>query len=135
MERDILKKAMAFFAKHEQVRFVFIQGDHTVFSVHFMCSALGVTRSGYYAWQHRPLSARAQQHRQLTRQLRVVHAESRQTYGRPRLHRALPARGMRIGEKHVAAPDASGRPRRRTAVAGSASPPRARILFRWSPIS
>lgn len=66
-----------------------------------LCRALGVTRSGYYAWRHRPLSARAQHDRVLTSQLRLVHAESRRTYGRPRLHRALRARGMRIGEKRV----------------------------------
>jgi putative transposase len=99
------------------VRFVFIQGEKAVFPVRVLCRALGVTRSGYYAWQRRPLSARAQQDRQLTRQLRVVHAESRQTYGRPRRHRALRAGGIRIGEKRVprlmraAALDAHGRRR------------------------
>jgi transposase InsO family protein len=69
--------------------------------VRVLCRALGVTRSGYYAWQRRPACARVQQDRQLTLQLRLVHAESRQTYGRPRLHRALRARGIRIGEKRV----------------------------------
>ena len=66
-----------------------------------LCRALCVTRSGYYAWRDRPPSARARRDRELTTQLRVVHAESRQTYGRPRLHRALRARGTRIGEKRV----------------------------------
>jgi transposase InsO family protein len=37
----------------------------------------------------------------LTTQLRIVHAESRQTYGRPRLQRALRAEGIRIGERRV----------------------------------
>jgi len=83
------------------VRVGFIQGEKAVFPVRVLCRALGVTRSGSYAWQRRPASARVQQDRQLTRQLRLVHAESRQTYGRPRLHRALRARGIRIGEKRV----------------------------------
>ena len=34
-------------------------------------------------------------------QLRVLHADHRHTYGRPRLHRALQACGVRIGEKRV----------------------------------
>ena len=66
-----------------------------------LCRALGVTRSGYYAWQRRPPSRRAHHDRQLMTQLRLVHAESRHTYGRPRLHRALRARGIRVGEKRV----------------------------------
>jgi putative transposase len=37
----------------------------------------------------------------LITQLRLVHADSRQTYGRPRLHRGLRARGIRIGERRV----------------------------------
>jgi putative transposase len=83
------------------VRFVFIAGEKALFPVRVLCRTLGVTRSGYYAWQRRPTCARVQADRQLTLQLRLVHAESRHTYGRPRLHRALRARGVRIGEKRV----------------------------------
>ena len=63
--------------------------------------ALGVTRSGYYAWRDRPPSRHARRDEELTRQLRLAHAESRGTYGRPRLHRALRIRGVRVGEKRV----------------------------------
>ena len=72
-----------------------------MFPVCVLCRTLGVTRSGYYAWRLRPLSARAQRDQELTTQLRIVHAESRRTYGRPRLHQALRARGVRVGEKRV----------------------------------
>lgn len=37
----------------------------------------------------------------LLRRLHVLHAESRRTYGRPRLQRALRAEGIRIGERRV----------------------------------
>jgi transposase InsO family protein len=67
-----------------------------------LCRTLGVSRSGFYAWQRRPLSRRAQQDRQLTTRLRVVHAEHRRLYGRPRLHRALRDDGIRISPKRVA---------------------------------
>ena len=67
-----------------------------------LCRALGVTPSGYYAWRDRPPSLRAQRDVQLTAHLRLVHAESRGTYGRPRVQRALRARGIRVGDKRVA---------------------------------
>jgi len=61
-----------------------------------------VTRSGYYAWVGRGLSRRAQVDQQLTRQLCVAHADSRGTYGRPRLHHVLRTRGIRVSAKRVA---------------------------------
>ena len=66
-----------------------------------LCRVLGVTPSGYYAWRSRPLSLRAQMDARLVRRLRVVHAAHRAVYGRPRLHQALRAEGIRIGEKRV----------------------------------
>jgi transposase InsO family protein len=39
---------------------------------------------------------------QLIAQLRLMHADSRQTYGRPRLHRALQARGVAVSAKRIA---------------------------------
>ena len=66
-----------------------------------LCRALEVSRSGYYAARRRPLSPRAHDDVRLTRRLRVLHAASRRTYGRPRLHRALRAEGLRVGEKRV----------------------------------
>jgi transposase InsO family protein len=83
------------------VRFAFISTEKAGFPVRVLCRALEVTRSGYYAWTQRPLAARTQRDQQLIIQLRLVHAESRRTYGRPRLHRALRARGLCIGEKRV----------------------------------
>ena len=66
-----------------------------------LCRGLGVSRSGFYAWCRRAPSAHAQSDAQLRRQLRVLHADSRGTYGRPRLHRALRDRGVRVGAHRV----------------------------------
>jgi len=60
-----------------------------------------VSPSGYYAAQQRPPSPRAQDDTVLLRRLQVVHAESRKTYGRPRLQRALRDDGIRIGDRRV----------------------------------
>lgn len=67
-----------------------------------LCAALDVSASGFYAWQQRLPSARALEDHHLTRQLHLVHADSRGTYGRPRLQRALARRGYRVSEKRVA---------------------------------
>jgi transposase InsO family protein len=83
------------------VRFSFIEQEKAVFPVRVLCRALAVTPSGYYAWRQRPVAARTARDRQLLTTLRIVHAEHRQAYGRPRLHRELRARGIRIGEKRV----------------------------------
>jgi putative transposase len=48
---------------------------------------LEVSRSGFYAWRRRPPSAQAHRREQLTAQIQAVHAESRQTYGSPRVTR------------------------------------------------
>src|SRR5262245_19497475 len=66
------------------------------------CRCLEVSRSGYYAWARRPLSPRVQTDARLTAQLRLAHADSGRTYGRPRLVRALRARGISVSGKRVA---------------------------------
>ena len=63
---------------------------------------LRVSRSGFYAWASRGPSARVQQDARLIAQLRLAHADSRQTYGRPRLCRALRDRGIAVSGKRVA---------------------------------
>ena len=67
-----------------------------------MCRVLGVSRSGYYAWQNRGPSKRAQKDAMLTEKIRQIHGRSRATYGSPRVHAALQAAGIRVGEKRVA---------------------------------
>jgi putative transposase len=77
-----------------------------------MCRVLGVSPSGYYAWRKRPLSVRARADVELTAEIQAIHRESRGTYGAPRVHAELAARGHRIGRQRVA------RLMRRTGVHG-----------------
>jgi putative transposase len=72
------------------------------FPVTLMCHTLAVSLSGYYAWVARPESRRTAEDRQLLAEIRVIHAESRSTYGSPRVHATLQAQGQRIGEHRVA---------------------------------
>ena len=67
-----------------------------------VCRVLGVSASGYYAWQVRPLSARAQADWTLSTQIRAIHERSRGTYGAPRVHAELAAQGVHVGRKRIA---------------------------------
>ena len=71
-------------------------------SVRRMCSLLGVSPSGYYAWLRRPPSAREQADRELRDQIVDIHSRSRGTYGAPRIHAELAAEGVAVGRKRVA---------------------------------
>jgi len=77
--------------------------DHQVlYPIATMCRLLGVSSSGYYAWLKRRLSRRAKTDTALTAEIRVAHAASRDTYGAPRVHAELAAKGLRVGRKRVA---------------------------------
>jgi putative transposase len=67
-----------------------------------MARVLGVSESGYRAWRGRAPSARAVQDKILLKQVRTVHATSRETYGSPRIHAQLRATGSRHGRKRIA---------------------------------
>ena len=60
-----------------------------------------VTRSGFYAWRRRGLSARAQRDLVLRTKLRAFHAASHDRYGRPRLWKDLKEDGEAVSEKRV----------------------------------
>jgi putative transposase len=66
-----------------------------------MCKVLNLARSGYYAWCKRQDSPRNQENAVLSEQIKEIHQSSRQTYGSPRIHAALIAKGFRIGRQRV----------------------------------
>jgi putative transposase len=72
------------------------------FRVDLMCHVLQVSRSGYYAWRRRPVSAQAQRRNRLLEQIQAAYAESRQTYGSPRVHAELEVQGVSCSKNTVA---------------------------------
>jgi len=66
-----------------------------------LCPLLEVSRSGYYGWRGRAPSRRQSEDAQLSVELKTAFEQSRRTYGRPRLQRALAARGHRHGERRI----------------------------------
>jgi putative transposase len=67
-----------------------------------MCTLLGVSSSGYFAWVKRPPSRRTQSDAALIGEIGAAHAASCGTYGAPRVHAELAAKGIRVGRKRVA---------------------------------
>lgn len=67
-----------------------------------MCRLYGVTRAGFYAWRSRERSERERQNEALIEEIRAAHAQSRGTYGSPRVHQVLRRRGHRVGKHRVA---------------------------------
>ena len=83
------------------MKYAFIDRERVTYKVTTLCRVLEVTRQGFYAWRTRKPSRRAVRDRQLSARIRVVHAESRRTYGSPRVHAELKAQGESVSRKHV----------------------------------
>ena len=84
------------------MRFALIDAEKAKYPLAVLCAALEVSRSGYYAWKERPAPARAKADEQLGVEIVAIHRRSRCTYGSPRVHADLRAKGRRVGEKRVA---------------------------------
>jgi transposase InsO family protein len=84
------------------MKHAFIESQRSVHRVDHLCTAVGVSRSGYYAGRSRPESRRAQANRTLLLQIRRLHAESREAYGAVKTWRALQAEGVACGRHRVA---------------------------------
>ena len=58
---------------------------------------MGVSASGYYAWQDRPLSKHDQEEMRLELEIKAAHKRTRQTYGPERLQHDLAKYGIMVG--------------------------------------
>ena len=75
---------------------------HAAFAAR-MCRLLGVSRSGFYAWEDRPMCPRRRVDLMLTGKIAAIHRRSRDTYGSPNIHAELADdHGIRVGRKRVA---------------------------------
>ncbi len=79
----------------------FMKQHEAEYEIQVMCRALGVSRSGYYAWQKRGETTHHEQRAaQLTQQIKTVFDTSHQTYGSPRIYAELKAQGIRCSRDH-----------------------------------
>jgi putative transposase len=84
------------------LRYAVITRHRSAFQVRLMCRVLEVSPSGYYAWQKRPPSWHALIDEVLMAHVRIIHDESGETYGAPRVHQELQAAGLPASPKRVA---------------------------------
>jgi putative transposase len=71
------------------VIFPFIHQHQDDWPVTTMCRTLGVSTQGYYAWRSRSTSQQQQHRDALLAQIQAIHAEVKQCYGSPRIHKEL----------------------------------------------
>jgi putative transposase len=80
-----------------------VKVNQATHSVGVMCRLLRVSRSGFYAWLERPMSARARADLALTARIEAIHRRSKGVYGSPMIHAELADdHGIRVGRKRVA---------------------------------
>jgi len=84
------------------VKYQFITDHRSAFRVTAMCSALRVSRSGYYGWRERPSSRRVEDNQRLLECIRKVHLASRENYGEQKTWEVLRASGETCGRHRVA---------------------------------
>ena len=103
------------------MRYAVITRHRDEFKVRLMCRVLEVSPSGYYASLKRPSSWHALIDEILMARVRIIHEESNETYGAPRVHRELQAEGLPASPKRVARlmreEGLVARPRKRSRVA------------------
>lgn len=70
-----------------------MEANAAQFRIEWMAKALDVSTSGYHTWLKRPESRRAINNRRLTVEIKAAHKASKRTYGSPRIHKDLKAKG------------------------------------------
>jgi putative transposase len=81
--------------------FRFIAVERASFPISLLCRVLGVSRSGFHAWERRAPSDRLLTDAWLLERIKEVHTRSRGTYGARRVHAELRRQGVRLGRKRV----------------------------------
>jgi transposase InsO family protein len=84
------------------MKFQFMQQHAIEFSLQRMSNVFNVSRSGYYKYIKVGLSERTQENMRLLAEIKVIHADSRQTYGSPRIHAVLSHQNEICSRKRVA---------------------------------
>lgn len=79
----------------------FIDGEKGSYPVIAMCGWMGVSRSGFYEWRDKPISATVERRETLKQRIEKVFDASRRTYGYRRVHAALARDGIQAGAELV----------------------------------
>ena len=86
------------------MRFAFIHAmiaEKAPFTITAMCLVLDVTRQGYHAYKRSLQSPRLADEATLQERIAKIHAESRGTYGCPRICEQLRREGFKVSKRRV----------------------------------
>jgi putative transposase len=84
------------------VKYAFMKAHQDQFKVTRMCTALEVSRSGYYSWRDGMESQRSEKNRAVLVEIQKVHEANREAYGAVKTWRELKAQGIECGRHRVA---------------------------------
>ncbi len=85
------------------MKYALIAEEKTHHPVSRLAGVLDVSRTGYHAWEKRPVSDRRTQDEQLKVRIKEIHDSSFGIYGAPRIHAELAdTYGIKVGKKRVA---------------------------------
>ena len=96
------KKSRRLLRQPAELTFRFIADQAATWPVAWMCAALEVSESGYYAWAGRTPSRAERRRDKLVAAIEAIHAEVKGRYGSPRMTAELRARGHACSENTVA---------------------------------
>lgn len=66
-----------------------------------LCEVLGVSRSGYYAWENRPKSTRTKENENLKEKIKQIHQKRHQVFGCRKIYNELKGSGLKVNHKRV----------------------------------
>jgi putative transposase len=89
-------------SQHVRLKYTFIKAHRREFDTAVMCRLLDVSRSGFYAWLHKPLSDRAVEDERLLGLIRASYTASHGVYGAPRIFLDLREAGETCSKHRVA---------------------------------
>ncbi len=84
------------------MKYAFIEQHRSLYSLAALCRVIGVSRSGFYAWQTRTPSARDREDIVLLNEIRRVHGEHRGACGALKTWRILQQEGICCGKHRTA---------------------------------
>ena len=96
------KKGRSVLCKGARVKYRFINDHRHEYRIQVMCRVLKASRSGFYAWLHKPLSDRAIEDQRLLDLIRDSYSASSGVYGARRVFLDLREAGETCGKHRVA---------------------------------
>jgi putative transposase len=84
------------------MKYEFMNNHKDEFSIEKMSKMFNISRSSYYQFIQAEPSKRSLDDERLLEKIKVIHKESRQTYGSPRIHAELQSQGEVCSRKRVA---------------------------------